>query len=433
MVRGNRRANRPNNNPRPAGSSTRRVFISLPTAPNIPELDGRKSTAGGVQGIDLGYLKAGLFRADNRTFSITLAADPEDKRCAPSSGARVRDSGRTDRCHQGMGSAQYVQADQQGLPLRQSQQRSQMFRPRRQARCARTILRSATHTCTRTRFRAAVARSAGCPRSSWPTCWPTSQTRLQRAVEFEARVDATDSAVVSVAGRTGQAVDRHQQGACSAARIHTPSSDPTVRSTKPSNASQFSAKGIGAAAREHLDVLRALFRHTNLLDLPDALFARAGSARQNPRLLRSSTKTKTRNCGRCARTCWRCSRGRISGRVIRRMKKMFLAMLATETNTFSPLPTGWNNWRDTVLRRSQANTIRRSRVVKPSTRPLFSRLDARGWTLAPGLQAFAVPAGTTPRAVYESLRDELLEDLEASMPVDAVHAVPARRDGRRRL
>ncbi len=33
-------------------------------------------------------------------------------------------------------------------------------------------------------------------------------------------------------------------------------------------------KGIGAAAREHLDVLRALFRHTNLLDLPDALFAR---------------------------------------------------------------------------------------------------------------------------------------------------------------
>ena len=33
-------------------------------------------------------------------------------------------------------------------------------------------------------------------------------------------------------------------------------------------------KGMGAAAREHLDVLRALFRQTNLLDLPQALFAR---------------------------------------------------------------------------------------------------------------------------------------------------------------
>ena len=53
-------------------------------------------------------------------------------------------------------------------------------------------------------------------------------------------------------------------------------------------------------------------------------------------------------------------------------------------------------------------------------RPLFERLDARGWELAPGLQAFAAPAGITPRPVYEALRDELLADLDASAPVDAV-------------
>lgn len=101
------------------------------------------------------------------------------------------------------------------------------------------------------------------------------------------------------------------------------------------------------------------------------------------------------------------------------MKRMFLAMLATETNTFSPLPTGWNVWRDTVLRRRAEHdpTISRRQSVYV---PLFDRLDARGWTLAPGLQAFAVPAGITPRAVYETLRDELLADLEAAMPVDAV-------------
>jgi microcystin degradation protein MlrC len=101
------------------------------------------------------------------------------------------------------------------------------------------------------------------------------------------------------------------------------------------------------------------------------------------------------------------------------MKKMFLAMLATETNTFSPLPTGWNNWRDTVLRHRKEHdpTVSRRQSVYA---PLFARMDERDWTLAPGLQAFAVPAGTTPREVYETLRDELLEDLEASMPVDAV-------------
>jgi microcystin degradation protein MlrC len=101
------------------------------------------------------------------------------------------------------------------------------------------------------------------------------------------------------------------------------------------------------------------------------------------------------------------------------MKTMFLAMLATETNTFSPLPTGWNVWRDTVLRRRAEHhpTVSRRQAVYT---PLFSLLERRGWGLAPGLQAFAVPAGITPRAVYEALRDELLADLDAAMPVDGV-------------
>jgi len=101
------------------------------------------------------------------------------------------------------------------------------------------------------------------------------------------------------------------------------------------------------------------------------------------------------------------------------MKKLFMAMLATETNTFSPLPTGWSVWRDTVLRRRAEHhpTVSRRQNVYG---PLFSRLDARGWSLEPGLQAFAVPAGITPRAVYEALRDELLTDLDAAGPVDGV-------------
>ena len=54
-------------------------FYRLKDRADYPALDGRASLAGGVAGTDLGYLKAGIFRSDNRTFSITLAADPEDE------------------------------------------------------------------------------------------------------------------------------------------------------------------------------------------------------------------------------------------------------------------------------------------------------------------------------------------------------------------
>lgn len=54
-------------------------FYRLKDGADYPRLDGRASLAGGVAGVDLGYLKAGIFRSDNRTFSITLAADPEDE------------------------------------------------------------------------------------------------------------------------------------------------------------------------------------------------------------------------------------------------------------------------------------------------------------------------------------------------------------------
>jgi microcystin degradation protein MlrC len=99
--------------------------------------------------------------------------------------------------------------------------------------------------------------------------------------------------------------------------------------------------------------------------------------------------------------------------------RLFFAMLGTETNTFSPIPTGWGVWRDTTLRHRSLErpSVSRNQAVY---QPLFERLDARGWELAPGLQAFAAPAGVTPRPVYEALRDELLADLDASAPIDAV-------------
>lgn len=41
-------------------------------------------------------------------------------------------------------------------------------------------------------------------------------------------------------------------------------------------------------------------------------------------------------------------------------------------------------------------------------------------TVAEGLAGFATPAGNTTKPAFEALRDEILEDLERAMPVDAV-------------
>jgi microcystin degradation protein MlrC len=99
---------------------------------------------------------------------------------------------------------------------------------------------------------------------------------------------------------------------------------------------------------------------------------------------------------------------------------MFLAMLATETNTFSPVPTGPNVWKETVLVHRSDPRDQDPPAVR-GARALLSKLASeRGWEVAEGLFAFAQPAGPTPRVFYEELRDELLSDLKAAMPVDGV-------------
>ena len=99
--------------------------------------------------------------------------------------------------------------------------------------------------------------------------------------------------------------------------------------------------------------------------------------------------------------------------------KTFIAVLGTETNTFSPMPTGWQTFKDTLLCYGDA-------TQQPSnwfTEPLFvwrKATEQMPGQVAEGLAAFAQPAGITTRPVYESLRDRLLADLEAALPVDMV-------------
>jgi microcystin degradation protein MlrC len=96
--------------------------------------------------------------------------------------------------------------------------------------------------------------------------------------------------------------------------------------------------------------------------------------------------------------------------------KIFAAGIATETNTFSPLPTGLSDY--AVERGRDAHTATGSTFDLPAIWGSMAR--ARGDTFVFSLMAWAQPGGVTTRAAYESLRDEMLADLRAAAPVDVV-------------
>ena len=101
------------------------------------------------------------------------------------------------------------------------------------------------------------------------------------------------------------------------------------------------------------------------------------------------------------------------------MKTLFTAMLGTETNSFSALPTGLRMFEETCLFRhaDYGAQVPLYAVPLATWREMAA---ARGWRVVESLCAFAQPAGPTMRAVYEAFRDEILADLRAAMPVDAV-------------
>ncbi|WP_377828095.1 M81 family metallopeptidase [Bradyrhizobium lupini] len=95
--------------------------------------------------------------------------------------------------------------------------------------------------------------------------------------------------------------------------------------------------------------------------------------------------------------------------------RLFAAALFMETNTFSPLPSSLNSF--SLLRPGEHPQDR------PRSAPLWvarRRAAAEGFTLIEGSCFGAEPAGATNRADYEFMRDEILSQLEAALPVDGV-------------
>lgn len=99
--------------------------------------------------------------------------------------------------------------------------------------------------------------------------------------------------------------------------------------------------------------------------------------------------------------------------------RLFVACLATETNTFSVIPTTRHSFEAGAYFPPGSHPDR----ITHSTAPLWvarRRAQPEGFTLIEGSCMWADPAGTCSQADYESLRDEILRQVREAMPLDGV-------------
>lgn len=99
--------------------------------------------------------------------------------------------------------------------------------------------------------------------------------------------------------------------------------------------------------------------------------------------------------------------------------RVFTATLGTETNTFAPMPTGLADFQGQGYDPAATPTDQLP-AFGQVCRALRERAAETGWTVIEGKIAFAGPSGITVRKAYEYLRDQLLADLKAALPVDMV-------------
>jgi len=99
--------------------------------------------------------------------------------------------------------------------------------------------------------------------------------------------------------------------------------------------------------------------------------------------------------------------------------RVFTGGIATETNTFAPMPTGMATFRDRGYYPAGTHPDQMFYFAGPLW-ALRLRAKDKGLEVVEGMVAGAQPSGTTTRACYEALREELLADLRAALPVEMV-------------
>lgn len=99
--------------------------------------------------------------------------------------------------------------------------------------------------------------------------------------------------------------------------------------------------------------------------------------------------------------------------------RIFTASFATETNTSSPVPTDRASFEAAFYAAPGAHPNTPTLCSSPMV-ALRRRAVADGIDLVEGTATWAEPGGLLQRAAYEELRDEILGQLDAALPVDAV-------------
>ncbi len=94
--------------------------------------------------------------------------------------------------------------------------------------------------------------------------------------------------------------------------------------------------------------------------------------------------------------------------------KVFVAGIATETNTFSPIPTGLADFH--VARKLED----RAAVSAGGVAEIYKHCQKNADEMVHSVLAFAEPSGVTVRPAYEALRDELLDHLRAHADTDMI-------------
>jgi microcystin degradation protein MlrC len=99
--------------------------------------------------------------------------------------------------------------------------------------------------------------------------------------------------------------------------------------------------------------------------------------------------------------------------------RVLTGSIITETNTFSPIPTGLAAYREGGLFHGHEGRL----PATPLTEVLIewrSLAEADGHEVVESIATQAQPGARTVRAVYEAFREELLADLHSALPVDMV-------------
>jgi microcystin degradation protein MlrC len=99
--------------------------------------------------------------------------------------------------------------------------------------------------------------------------------------------------------------------------------------------------------------------------------------------------------------------------------RIFIACLATESNSFSPLPTGWSGYEEAIIRYGDA-TRHPPIGFSVALHKWRNMAESEGHEVIESVSAMAQPAGPTVQSVYDTLSGRICDDLRAAGFVDIV-------------